>query len=114
MRRRSKHRGMPRVTGCSIRFRVQHGTERGRMPLRIHDALERWRAAEREMAATSPGTVEREDAEEVVVLAREEYLATVRVVAVEQGAGAMPDLTDTQVHRWGGRDASVQDGAQEG
>ncbi len=80
------------------------------MPLRIHDALERWRAAERELAATAPGTVHRADAEEAVVLAREDYLATVRVVAMEQGADAMPDLSETELHRWAESDTRLGDG----
>ena len=69
------------------------------MPARIHDALERWRATERALAATSEGTVDREDAEEAVVSARENYLAMVRLVALEQGSAAMPDLSETQMHR---------------
>ena len=67
--------------------------------MRMHDALERWRAAERALAATGEGTVDREDAEEAVVSAREDYLAVVRIVAEEQGSAVMPDLTETQLHR---------------
>ena len=71
------------------------------MPLRIHDALERWRAAERALAAAPVDSPGRHDAEDAVVAAREEYVATVRIVAEEQGPAAMPDLTETQVHDLG-------------
>jgi hypothetical protein len=69
------------------------------MPLRIHDALERWRAAERALAAEPADSPRRHDAEEAVVAAREDYLATVRVVAEDQGSRGMADLSEAQLHR---------------
>ena len=71
------------------------------MPLRIHVALDRWRAAERILAAIPEDSPHRHDAEDDVVHAREEYLAIVRLVAEEQGPDAMPDLTETQANRLG-------------
>jgi hypothetical protein len=67
------------------------------MPQRIHVALERWRAAERVLAATPEGSRGRADAEDAVAAAREEYLAIVRMVAEEVGPSGMPDLTETQL-----------------
>ena len=61
------------------------------MPIRIHVALDRWRAAERALAALPEDSPHRHDAEDDVVHARDEYLAIVRIVAEEQGPEAMPD-----------------------
>ena len=69
------------------------------MPQRIHVALERWRAAERALAATPEGSPGRAGAEDALAAAREDYLAVVRVVAEDTGSSAMPDLTETQLHR---------------
>ncbi len=74
------------------------------MPLRIHAALDHWRAAERALEAIPPGAPGRSDAEEAVVAAREEYLRVVRTVATEVGSEAMPDLTETQLHLLQGDD----------
>ena len=67
------------------------------MPLRIHGALEEWRAAERALATIPEGSPGRHEAEEAVVVAREHYLDIVRVVAEDAGSTAMPDLTETQL-----------------
>ena len=68
------------------------------MPLRVHDALDRWRAAEHALAAEPLDSPVRHDREEAVVAAREDYLAIVRTVAEDQGSGGMADLTPAQLH----------------